>query len=110
MKRFSQLTIAALLGAILSVAIYKLLDNNDSEKSIQMTSAETAPVQLASQTYSYSPQVLPDFTQAAGKTVNAVVHVMTEYKSRSDMYDYFFDLRDFFGEPVQPDDGPSYVG
>lgn len=40
---------------------------------------------------------LPNFKEAAKKTVHAVVYIQTEFTSKSSVYDDYFSLDDFFG-------------
>lgn len=40
-----------------------------------------------------------DFVEASAKSVNAVVHIRTEFARKNNLYDYYFDLRDLFNYP-----------
>lgn len=56
----------------------------------------------AGHTVNYAPALEAmgiSFTDAAERTVNAVVHIRTEYERKSSLYDYFFDFHDFFNHP-----------
>lgn len=102
MKKFAGILLIAILGGIISIGIYKIFEKeNIPGPDLQI---EKIPVH----TTTFSPTVenpvnatsviLPDFTASAEKTINAVVHIMTEYKHKSNLYDYFFDFHDFFGD------------
>lgn len=110
MKKFLSLVLAAVLGAALTWAVVSIQGKKAAEESIPVSLREKVPVSLASDVQVYSPQILPDFTEAASKSINAVVHIMTQYQRQTSMYDYFFDWRDFFGEPDQQNNGPTYMG
>ncbi|HOW26701.1 MAG TPA: Do family serine endopeptidase [Bacteroidales bacterium] len=110
MKKFLGLVLAAILGAALTWAIVGFQGKHKDREIPPSSSLEKIPVSLTSDVKVYAPQVLPDFTEAAGRSINTVVHIMTQYQRQTSMYDYFFDWRDFFGEPDNRDSGPSYMG
>jgi Do/DeqQ family serine protease len=100
MKRYIGFVISAFLGAVIAVAIFQLISVNEIKKiEKQAVNTETTPIHLTKQPVTYSPQILPDFTEAANNTVNSVVHIKTEYTRQGGTY--FFDWRDFFGHPDQ---------
>jgi Do/DeqQ family serine protease len=84
----------AFLGAILALILYSQLTNNAKPAVV----AETTPVQLSRYTPPLQPQVqLPDLTQAAEKSISAVVHITT--KTKNSMYDSSNQLYEFFFGP-----------
>ncbi len=94
-KILSTLTIA-FAGAVLAIFLYSVIENNSKEVILQ----GTAPVQMTNYTSPASPQaVLPDLTQAAEKSVHAVVHITTKVKAptysggENPLYDFFFGPR-----------------
>jgi Do/DeqQ family serine protease len=95
MKKFGALLLVAILGGVIALGIYRLIEGKHPERVIvQQESLKTYPT-------SY-PGIIPDdlnFVDVAEKTVNAVVHIRTEYQRKSSVYDYFFDWGDFFGNP-----------
>jgi Do/DeqQ family serine protease len=65
------------------------------------------PASFASYKEGLSPVVGPDLTSAAEIGVRSVVHINTEYKQKSNYYNYFFDLHDFLGDQQQ---APALAG
>ncbi|MCX6234154.1 MAG: trypsin-like peptidase domain-containing protein [Bacteroidetes bacterium] len=111
MKKYLGFVVSAFLGAVVAIFIFQAISDKDAKVNFPAQAGESKlPVHLTSQPVAYSPQVLLDFTEAAGKTINTVVHIKTEYSRQSGTNNYFFDWRDFFG---YPDDGsgqePSYA-
>ncbi len=108
MKRIGIIFLAALLGGFVSIGINNIFwaDNHEqgSEISDNFHSANQAPTRLAGYT-SDVPVTNPDFTVIAEKTVNMVVHIKTQYKRRTNLYDEFFGdhpFREFFFGPSRP--------
>ena len=100
-KKFISLFAVALVAAVLALFINAKFNVRSAQQMVQ----ETTPVHLTNNMIGSSPQVqLPDLTQAAEKTVHAVVHI--EVKMQQQMGDdqqnplYYF----FFG-PGQPGGG-----
>jgi Do/DeqQ family serine protease len=111
MKKYLGFVVSAFLGAVIAIFIFQAISVKDNKVNFSQKAGESKlPVHLISQPVAYSPQVLPDFIEAAGRTINTVVHIKTEYSKQSGSNNYFFDWRDFFG---YPDDGsnhePSYA-
>ncbi|MCF8304441.1 MAG: Do family serine endopeptidase [Bacteroidales bacterium] len=113
MKRFIGVVIAAILGGAVAIGGYKIIEEPEQEAKVEQTRHEgfkTVPAQKTNYTDSAprNPQppqqvkVVPDFKKAAEETVHAVVHIRSESKQKSSVYDYFF--RDFF------DDHPGFRG
>ncbi len=95
-KKIASLLAIAFAGAIVAIFLYPKIDNQSREVSVQGTS----PMQLTSYVVPISPQAqLPDLTQAAEKSVHAVVHITTKVKAQSyggtdnPLYDFFFGPR-----------------
>lgn len=92
-KYFSYFFVAVLGGLISFALAHKAIQKNNShfEQKINQLEAQTS---FVSQT---GPRVIPntDFTYAAEKSVNAVVHVKTKYQPQYDDIYYFF----FGGQP-----------
>ncbi len=84
----------AFLGAVLALILYSQFINNPKATFV----SESTPVQLSSYTPPPLPMVqLPDLTQAAEKSVSAVVHITT--KTKNTMYDSSNQLFEFFFGP-----------
>ena len=95
-KKIASILAIAFVGAILAVFLYSKFNKQPSEVSLQGTS----PVQLTSLVSPASPQAqLPDLTQAAEKSVHAVVHITTKVKAQNygggdnQLFDFFFGPR-----------------
>lgn len=84
----------AFLGAVLALTLYSQFNNNQKVTIVP----ESTPVQLSNYTAPSLPLVqLPDLTQAAEKSVSAVVHITT--KTKNSMYDSSNQLFEFFFGP-----------
>lgn len=88
----------AFIGAVIALTLYSHFNSNDS-KTVVM---EQKPIQLTnySQPVSLPQAQLPDLTQAAEKSVSAVVHITTKTKTNgyhfdggNDIFEYFFGPR-----------------
>lgn len=86
MKRLIPITLAALVGGLMSLGIFTQLDQSTLTEVRVM---EPAPTQYASMPLSPSGEPL-DFTQAAEATVHSVVHIRTETASQQ-VYNPWFD-------------------
>ncbi|MCK5338062.1 MAG: trypsin-like peptidase domain-containing protein, partial [Bacteroidales bacterium] len=74
----------------------------NSETITVINDPEPAPVQQAGFT-GYAPVDGPDFIEAASKTVDAVVHIRSQFYTKSDGYDdYFGALREYLGYERRP--------
>ena len=94
MKRLLGTIAVAFAGGMLALGAHSLLtraNQSDANSGYQL------PVRMASYGEGQEPVNGPDLTVAAEMTVHAVVHIKTAYESKPNYYDYFFDLRDFFG-------------
>ncbi len=110
MKKFLGFVLAAAVGALITWAFIGFQGKKSEPGYSPVNLPEKIPVAMTSDVQIYAPQVLQDFSEAAGKTINAVVHIMTQYKRQMSVYDYFFDWRDFFGEPGDQQKDPMYMG
>lgn len=99
MKRFVFMIVAAFAGGLISLGIYSTLEKNGDSQEVYETAYQN---NVAAQPAYYSapvpvPQNVPDFTTAAEMTVHSVVHIKTEVRRRTSVYDEFF--YEFFGRP-----------
>ena len=92
-KKIAKTLAIAFAGAIIAILLYTKINHEPREVFVQGTS----PVQLANYNTPAGPQVqLPDLTQAAEKSVHAVVHITTKVKTQSfggnenPLFDFFF--------------------
>ena len=92
-KKIASTLAIAFAGAIAAIFLYSKIINQPLELTLQ----GTTPVQLTSYSAPSSPQAqLPDLTQAAEKSVHAVVHITTKMKAQSyngmdnPLFDFFF--------------------
>ncbi|MCX6221971.1 MAG: Do family serine endopeptidase [Bacteroidia bacterium] len=86
----------AFIGAIIALSLYSHLSSNDNKRVV----LEEKPIQLTSYSQPAAPPQaqLPDLTQAAEKSVSAVVHITTKTKTNyfnggNDIFEYFFGPR-----------------
>lgn len=103
MKKIFGYLLIAITGGLIGASVFYFAGRNQQENIIQQpVSPErtlTVPAHYASMTSQSHAELLPDFTKAAELTVNAVVHIRTEYTRKSSVYDhFFFDFYDFFGD------------
>ena len=110
-KKIASSLAIAFAGAIVAIFLYSKINNQSGEASLQGTS----PVQLTSYVAPESPQAqLPDLTQAAEKSVHAVVHITTKVKAQSyggsdnPLYDFFFGPRGNSQQPRGYNQEPEY--
>ncbi len=105
-KKIFYVFLAAVLGAIVGVYAFVLVVNPQS-KIVTVDKSVVPAAQYASLPGSSAPDGFPDFTSAAEKSVEAVVHVMTKAQSQSNGYSYGNPLYDFFFGPRggMPDQG-----
>jgi Do/DeqQ family serine protease len=95
-KNITKTLAIAFAGAIVAIFIYSKINNQQHEYTLQ----GNTPVQLTTYNTPTSPQAqLPDLTQAAEKSVHAVVHITTKVKAQSyngnenPLFDFFFGPR-----------------
>lgn len=97
MKTIIKSFIGAVAGTLLVLAIaFFFIKKHQPEKThiIQTTQIEKIPVEQTS--YTVAPQCT-DFTKAAAKSVDAVVHIKTIIGVKPRYYDNFFgSLRNYF--------------
>ena len=103
-KKSASYVAAAFLGAVLALMLYSQF--NTEKKTVVLD--ESKPIQLSSYTPPALPQAqLPDLTQAAEKSVSAVVHITTKSKSQfsdgnNQFFDFFFGPRGYQQQEPQP--------
>lgn len=96
-KKIATTLAIAFAGALLALFLNSKINTHSSEIPLQ----GTTPTQLTSYSSPSSPQAqLPDLTQAAEKSVHAVVHITTKMKAQSygsgsdnPLFEFFFGPR-----------------
>ncbi len=110
MKTFMKSFAGAAAGTLLivaSLAVYFHYDAQESEESTvrqdiaaQQIQQNVQPIPVHQTALAFPQQT--DFTEAAEKTINAVVHIKTEISVRTGSYDSFFGpFKDYFGNPYR---------
>lgn len=102
MKKYTGFFLMAVLGGLVSLGGYALIQKNTGKLS--GVPQQVIPAQLASM--SGAPNGYPDFTVPANNSIHAVVHIKTEYARKNSMYDNFFNFHDFFGDSPYGQQGP----
>lgn len=93
----------AFLGAVLALLLYSQFDKDEKQTIV----TEPRPVQFSSYTAPALPTAqLPDLTQAAEKSVSAVVHITTKtksnaYEGNNQLFEFFFGPRNSFPQEPQ---------
>jgi len=111
-KKIASSLAIAFAGAIVAIFLYSKINDQPKVVAIQ----GTTPVQLTNYSAPPSPQAqLPDLTQAAEKSVHAVVHITTKVKAQSygsendnPLYDFFFGPRGNNAQPRGYNREPEY--
>lgn len=89
----------AFFGALIAIIIYSKFNSTDA----RIVENESQPVRLSSYTAPLPQMQLPDLTQAAEKSVSAVVHITTKSKSEdygnNQLFEFFFGPRGYNQEP-----------
>jgi serine protease Do len=101
MKKYAGFFLMAVLGGMISLGGYALLQKN-TEKSLGVPQ-QSPPVQLTSMP---GLAAYPDFILPASNSIHAVVHIKTEYARKNSLYDNFFNFHEFFGESPHSKPGP----
>jgi len=103
MKKFSALVAAAILGSVITLGTYELIDG--SQEKVKVQTVEKVPAMQAAYTTNEEGNVVPlDFTKAAEKVMPAVVHIRAteRYAGNNRQAQVPESLRDFFGPFAQP--------
>ncbi len=95
MKRTTNILLIAILIVLVFVGFTQTDFNKDNKarRTVQ-TESDVLPARYNAPV----PFEGPDFTTAAEKTVNAVVHIRSEFQRRSYYHDFFEPFREFFGD------------
>lgn len=103
MKKILSIILIASIGGFISLGVNRLIDREDPKPETRPFAHKRLPVTYAN----YIPKLPtngPDFKKAAEKTIDAVVHIKTEYDRRTNTYNDFFGSKDplyefFWGTP-----------
>jgi len=107
MKTFSKSFLGAVSGTMLVIALlftynYYSSDNKTGKLKNDNTQSLVTNRKIPVQPASFPVPQNVDLTDAAQKTVNAVVHIKTEMHMKTNTYDDFFGpFRDYFGNPYR---------
>jgi len=101
MKQTIKLIGIAFLGGFMALGANKMLETTESTpskpKEINIVSQEKAPaINIAQVSNSGVAASNIDFTEAANKSIHAVVYIMSEFNKKSSVYDDYFSPNDFF--------------
>lgn len=100
-KSFFGAALATVLVLVITASFLQLKDRNNTTAQTNEID-EYGQTGLPIQTASYASLQQIDLTEAAEKTVNAVVHIKTEMSVKNSNYDNFFGaFKDYFGNPHQ---------
>ncbi|MCE1198739.1 MAG: trypsin-like peptidase domain-containing protein, partial [Marinilabiliales bacterium] len=104
MKKSASYVAFAFMGAIFAIVLYSQF--NKTEKSTVVY--EPSPIQLSNYSQPSTPATgqLPDLTEAAEKSVSAVVHITTKTKNQyadagNQLFEYFFGPRNYGNQEPQ---------
>ncbi|HQN98899.1 MAG TPA: trypsin-like peptidase domain-containing protein, partial [Bacteroidales bacterium] len=103
MKKYLSFFIVAILGGLISLAIYKAIEPEPTSFQVQ----QSTPAQQVSLT-GVSGMPLPDFVEAANNTVHAVVHIKAEFARKNSLYEDFFE--NFFNPFSVPRSSAPIIG
>jgi Do/DeqQ family serine protease len=103
MKKYLSFFIVAILGGLISLAIYKAIEPEPTSFQVQ----QSTPAQQVSLT-GVSGMPLPDFVEAANNTVHAVVHIKAEFARKNSLYEDFFE--NFFNPFSAPRSSAPIIG
>ncbi|MDP1622294.1 MAG: trypsin-like peptidase domain-containing protein [Bacteroidales bacterium] len=95
MKRIAGIFLIALFGGVVSLGLYMAIEKKH-------WSVNTRPEGIPIQQVSYNPSAAfnqPDFEAAAAVSIHAVVHIKSEFRKKSLVYDDFFEFFNFGGRP-----------
>ena len=91
MKKIATLVLVSMLGGILTLGSYKLfLEDENYSSPISETNSSKSFIPVSNVNRSYGTNA--DFTEAAEKTVHAVVHVknVAIYKGPRNIWEYYY--------------------
>jgi serine protease Do len=101
MKKVVSSVFVACFGGLVALTASHFLYEKDRNSSHQLIQREPAPVYQLAGYHEGSAGTMADFTMAAEKSVNAVVHIKTISEHVNNLsYDPFAEL--FFGQPRRP--------
>jgi Do/DeqQ family serine protease len=96
MKRLTNLLLIAVLIALIAVGFTL---GKDDEAILSRAEVQPETIYIPAKYSPTMPFEGPDFTNAAERTVNSVVHIRSEFLRRSAYDEFFAPFREFFGDP-----------
>lgn len=101
-KSFFGASTATILILVVAILFFRQTENKSNTGNDDNTAILNEYYQPPVQQINYSIPQNVDLTDAAAKTVNAVVHIKTEMRIKTSNYDNFFgNFRDYFGNPYR---------
>ena len=106
MKTFAKSFLGAATGTVVIVVTFALFFHFDAQKAdkdaMHQTNIENNFPRIPTHQAAYAIPQNTDFTGAAEKSINAVVHIKTEISAKSGSYESFFGpFQDYFGNPYK---------
>lgn len=97
MKKIFKTSLTALIISIGTITIYHLFFKTESQKIIvENSGADHFATSYMTAYLPPSKQLSMDFNNSAENALHAVVHIQTEFTRKSNVYDDYFSLEDFF--------------
>ncbi|RLD44743.1 MAG: deoxyribonuclease HsdR [Bacteroidetes bacterium] len=99
MKEFIKILSIAIIGGLIVAGFQHYTNNNNeliTDNNIKNEVINPAMFQKVSNN-SDATYASPDLKVAANKTLHSVVYILTEFTSKSSVYDDYFSINDFFG-------------
>jgi serine protease Do len=94
--------VASFFGALLAITVMNVFKDDQTEQLLEIEKLRAQHDAQNNHQVSYTlPSQAVDFTDAAEKTVNAVVHVKTTYELNGGLYSYDPIRQFFFGDGIQ---------
>ncbi|TQD39158.1 S1C family serine protease [Haloflavibacter putidus] len=104
MRNFAKLVLVSVFGGIITLGSYKLFLEEDytmpsvkefNQNTTEEASSSTSPFLVSNKFSSAAPENVPNFREAANKTVHAVVHVknMAVYEGARNIWEYYYGKR-----------------
>ncbi len=106
MRKYVGYTLAAFLGALLAIGVFEITGKSVKKENSASIQQESIPVHLTRQPVVNDEGCCNDFTEAASKTIDDVVHIKTEFEEQVSPFGNFFDWRYFFGNPPKTEEEP----
>jgi len=102
MKTFAKSFLGAATGTVVIVISFALYFHFDAQQNSNKANHQSIAENIPTHQTAYAIPQNTDFTAAAEKSINAVVHIKTEISAKTGSYDSFFGpFQDYFGNPYK---------